>query len=281
MENLETVRFLVRKGDWFLKLDLKDAYLTVPVYNSHQRYLRFQWGGRVFQFKCMAFGLAPVPRIFTKLLKVVVAFLRKRGIRLVLYLDDFLIMNETEEGLRSDLKTTLGILESLGFLINWDKSTTIPSKCIEYLGMIEDSERLFFSLPAAKVQDVMDMCKKALADGEVSLRKVTAILGNFTWAIPTIPFAQFHYRSMQNFYITESKRVGGDLNVKCTLSSGSVLDLEWWVSNLSALNGKDFSQQSLTLRFVRMRLCPAGVQFVMTLRHAVLGQLHRLPYINQ
>jgi hypothetical protein len=51
MENLETVRFLVRKGDWFIKLDLKDAYLTVPVHNSHQRYLRFQWGGRVFQFK--------------------------------------------------------------------------------------------------------------------------------------------------------------------------------------------------------------------------------------
>ena len=25
MENLETVRFLVRKGDWFIKLDLKDA----------------------------------------------------------------------------------------------------------------------------------------------------------------------------------------------------------------------------------------------------------------
>ena len=108
----------------------------------------------------MAFGLAPAPRIFTKLLKNVVAFLRKRGIRLVLYLDDFLIMNETEEGLRADLKTTLGILESLGFLINWDKSTTIPSKCIEYLGMIVDSERLSFSLPAAKVQDVMDVCKK-------------------------------------------------------------------------------------------------------------------------
>ena len=106
--------------------------------------------------------------------------------------------------------------------------------------MIVDSERLSFSLPAAKVQDVMDVCKKTLADGEVSLRKVASILGNFTWAIPTIPFEQSHYRSMQNFYITESKRVGGDLNVKCTLSSGSVLDLEWWVSNLSALNGKDF-----------------------------------------
>ena len=54
MENLETVRFLVKKEDWFIKLDLKDTYLTVPVHNSHQKYLRFQWEGRIFQFKCMA-----------------------------------------------------------------------------------------------------------------------------------------------------------------------------------------------------------------------------------
>jgi hypothetical protein len=113
----------------------------------------------------MAFGLAPAPRIFTKLLKVVVAFLRKRGIRLVFYLDDFLIMNESEEGLCADLKTTLNILESLGFLINWEKSPVIPSKCIEYLGMIVDSDRLSFSLPSAKVRDVMGICNKVLADG--------------------------------------------------------------------------------------------------------------------
>ena len=34
--------------------------------------------------------------------------------------------------------------------------------------------------------------------------------------------------------------MGGNLKVKCTLPPGSILDLEWWVSNLSALNGKDF-----------------------------------------
>jgi hypothetical protein len=97
MENLETVRFLVRKGDWFIKLNLKDAYLTVPILNFQKKNLRFKWNGRIFQFKCMIFGLAPALRIFTKLLKVVVAFLRKQGIKLVVYLDDFLIMNESEE----------------------------------------------------------------------------------------------------------------------------------------------------------------------------------------
>jgi hypothetical protein len=52
------------------------------------KFLRFSWNGRIFEFRCMAFGLAPAPRVFTKLTKIVVAWLRKKGIRLVIYLDD-------------------------------------------------------------------------------------------------------------------------------------------------------------------------------------------------
>ncbi|KZR99751.1 Uncharacterized protein APZ42_004269, partial [Daphnia magna] len=104
MENLESARFLLRKGDWMVKLDLKDAYLTVPVCPSHQKFLRFQWKGRLFQFTCLAFGLAPAPRIFTKILKVVVGFLRKKGLRLIIYLDDILILNVSEERTLRDVK---------------------------------------------------------------------------------------------------------------------------------------------------------------------------------
>ena len=69
MENLETVRYLVREGDWFIKIDLKDAYLTVPVHDSQKKFLRFSWRGRIYQFGCMAFGLSPAPEFLQKLLK--------------------------------------------------------------------------------------------------------------------------------------------------------------------------------------------------------------------
>ncbi len=69
MENVESARFLLRKGDWMAKLDLKDVYLTVPVHPSHQKFLRFQWKGRIFKFFCLAFGLAPTPRIKKKISK--------------------------------------------------------------------------------------------------------------------------------------------------------------------------------------------------------------------
>jgi hypothetical protein len=188
----------------------------------------------------MAFGLSPAPRIFTKLLRVVVAFLRKRGVRLVVYLDDFLILNETREGALADLQIALDLLQELGFLINWEKSVLEPSKIMEYLGMVINSVELSFALPASKVQDVKRMCEKALSSGQVILRDVASILGNFTWAIPTIPFAQSHYRSMQRFYIVESQKALGNLNVRCCLSPESRLDLEWWVANLEKVNGKEF-----------------------------------------
>ena len=41
MEGLEDVRFLIQQGDWMAKIDIKDAYLNVPIHPDHWRFLRF------------------------------------------------------------------------------------------------------------------------------------------------------------------------------------------------------------------------------------------------
>ncbi|XP_059352815.1 uncharacterized protein LOC132088282 [Daphnia carinata] len=240
MENLEAVRFLLREGDWMVKLDLEDAYLTVPVHPDFHKFLRFLWRGRVFQFSCLAFGLAPAPRVFTKLLKVVMAVLRREGIRLVVYLDDILIMNASKEGLRTDIERVVGLIQSLGFLLNWSKSVLKPTQILEYLALMVNSKRMSFALPAKKVLSVKAMCQAALDKNRISLREIASILGNFTWAIPSIPFAQSHYRSMQRFYIEQAKEFAFNLNASCILSEGARVDLKWWVCNLDASKDRLF-----------------------------------------
>ena len=84
------------------------------------------------------------------------------------------------------------------------------------------------------------MCFSALNCERVSLRTLASILGNFTWAIPSIPFAQSHYRSMQRFYIEQAHRFNRGLNSSCMLSPDARADLEWWVVNLESINGKRF-----------------------------------------
>ena len=68
MESLRTVKGLVQPEDRLVKLDLKDAYLTVPIHPLHRMFLKFQWNRQMWQFKVLPFGLSTAPYIFTKLL---------------------------------------------------------------------------------------------------------------------------------------------------------------------------------------------------------------------
>ncbi len=240
MEGLQTVKALVRKGDWMVKLDLKDAYLTLPIHPAHQKFLRFAWKNRIYQFSCLPFGLGSAPRLFTKILKAVVAFFRERGLRVIIYLDDLLFLNEDREKLQAELKFAIFVLEALGFLINWAKSVISPSQSLEYLGVVVDSLVLNFSLPLDKVSKIKSLCSKASVIPKVPLRDLASILGNLAWAIYSVPFAQAHYRSLQNFFIRQSKFHEGDLTVLCSLSDQARQDLVWWTSSLDIVNGKRF-----------------------------------------
>ena len=52
MERLDSIRYLIKKGDWLVKLELKDAYLLVPIRKEDQKFLRFLWKTIAFEFKC-------------------------------------------------------------------------------------------------------------------------------------------------------------------------------------------------------------------------------------
>lgn len=68
-ETFSVVLELIQKNDFFTSIDLKDAYFSIPVHPSFQKYLKFSWQGQLYKFVCICFGLASAPRVFTKVLK--------------------------------------------------------------------------------------------------------------------------------------------------------------------------------------------------------------------
>lgn len=116
-------------------LDLKDAYYFVPIKKKDRKFLRFLYRGKLFEFTCLPFGLNVAPYVFTKLLKPVAAYLRKRGFILVFYLDDILIIGKSYKKCIDNIQNTVMLLQELGFIINEKKSLTIPTQRCKYLGL--------------------------------------------------------------------------------------------------------------------------------------------------
>lgn len=127
MESIISLKDIIQEADFMGRLDLKDAYLKVPITKVCWRLLRFRWKEQNYEFQTLPFGLASAPRVLTKLLRPVAAAMRKRGRRLLIYLDDILIMAQEKATFRRDLTIVVGTLSDLGFVINLKKSVFEPT----------------------------------------------------------------------------------------------------------------------------------------------------------
>ena len=121
MENLPSILPYIRPSDWAVTLDLKDAYYHIPIAKESQRILGFAVQNRHFQFRALPFGLKTAPRIFTRLIRIVAAELRRQGVRIFCYLDDWLILGSSQRALTHHIHITLELISQLRFIINLKK----------------------------------------------------------------------------------------------------------------------------------------------------------------
>ncbi len=129
----------VRPLDWFAAIDLKDAYFHVSILPRPRPFLRFAFEGRAYQYKVLPFGLSLSPRVFTKVTEAALVPLRERGVRILNYLDDWLILSQSRKRLCAHRDLVLKHLSLLGFLVNWEQSKLVPMQRISFLGMELDS----------------------------------------------------------------------------------------------------------------------------------------------
>ncbi len=134
METLALILECPIKGRWATSIDLKDAYLHIPIAQTHQKWLRFSVGGQAFAFKSLPFGLSTSPRVFTRVVKSVSAFLRRHGVQIYTYLDDWLILAPSRAQVEQDTRFVLSQVRDLGFIVNLEKSSLVPSQDPVFLG---------------------------------------------------------------------------------------------------------------------------------------------------
>ena len=225
MENIQQLQDMLLPKDWMVKIDLKEAYYSVPIHPQSQDLLRLWWDGKPFKFTRLPFGLSSAPRTFTKLLKPVVAFLREQGVRLIIYINDILIMADIKEKAASHLILTLDILEFLGFLINYEKSILEPTQRIEFLGFLVNSTDMTIALSPEKMQKFFQEAQLILGSQTSTARQLARMVGILSSCIPAVIPAPLYYRNLQA--VKNNAVALGGYNQEISLPQPARIELEW------------------------------------------------------
>ena len=208
--------------------------LHVPVHPAHQKYLGFSIMGENFQFQAMCFGPTQAPRVFTKLVSVITAHLRKLNIRLIAYLDDWLVVNAHKAALVQDRERVVNLLTKLGFIINVEKSHLEPTQNLVYLGSQ-------FNLKTGQLLPTIDRVVKlednllALTLGQTSTLSFLKILGIMPSCIDLIPYVRLHMRPIQLHLLHFWRPSSKDLECQVPITPHLLNHFKWWLSRANTM----------------------------------------------
>jgi hypothetical protein len=216
--------------DYMVKIDMSNAYYHIPIAEAHKRYLSLAYNDQIYNMNCLPFGLSSAPSIFSKVSNWVASLLRDKGIRIIVYLDDYLLLNINPAVLTQQAEHAVSLLKELGWHLNLEKSILEPRKQIEYLGLIWDSEANLITLPKAKITNISKIINHTLKKHTWSWMTAKHLFGKLNFASNAIPLGLLHCRAIQ---LAANHLPDHDKHRNCQLPSQTRLELLWWLENLT------------------------------------------------
>ena len=232
------------KGALLAKLDLKDAYRTVPVHPQDRPLLGMRWKGETFIDCTLPFGLRSAPKIFSALADGLMWIVHSQGFPLSLhYLDDFLLLGPANSPLcQHALSATLQICSNLGFPVA-DEKTEGPTTSLTFLGIEIDSQQQHLRLPQEKLSTLLLLLNKWMPRQNSSQchpptrrtiikRDLLSLIGLLNHAASVVRPGRTFLRSLIDASMTVER-----LDHHITLSAQARADIVWWHTFVREWNG--------------------------------------------
>ena len=235
---------MVTPGMYHTNIDLLDMFLTIPMSTAASSYFKFSFKGRLFKFIVLPFGYTGSPKIFTKILRPLLAYLRHKALLVSFYLDDSWQGGDTYNKALNCCLQTFSILQRCGFIPNLRKSQLVPKQVLEILGNIVDSINMCVRLPQRKEDSVLHLLAHSLQQWSMSIRHLARIIGKLISCTVACPLGNAYYRNLECLKVKALHAHNFNWNAKIRLDKKAKSDLLWWMSNIKGCCASYYSQQS-------------------------------------
>ena len=158
--------------------------------------------------------------------------LRQEGHSCLGYIDDSFIVGLDKISSESAVQRMVQIIQELGFIIHPVKSVLSPVQRLTFLGFIFDSVNMTVELTPDKKEKIKKACTVILNLAKPSIQVVSELLGLMVAYNEGVELGPLHYRDLERDKIRGLKLSRGNYNAHMQISSGGVLDIEWWLNNV-------------------------------------------------
>ena len=228
MEGLHTVAQMLRRNDYMTKIDISDFYHHFLLQQQDSRYMRFMWEGVKYECIGMPFGLAPAPRLATKLLAPVIRHLRRLGLRVSVYIDDIICLARSITRSIAHTQVAVDTLHYLGFSVHPEKCNLIPLRSQEFLGTQVNSKKMQFRVAREKIRNIrreIQAVFKANDLHQLTVRNLASLLGKLNALRGAVVSAQLH---LWPFHHLMKDALAKARWVDCTALDPPVVEEMWW-----------------------------------------------------
>ena len=228
VDHLSAIVLHQGKGAFLVKADIKEAYRMVPVHPCDQHLLGVQWEGNVYVFP---FGQRSAPRIFLAVADALQWILVQKGLQILHYLDDFIIISGSFTEAVQQKQLLIDTFELLGVPLESSKLEG-PATCLTFLGIEFDTVNLQIRLPSEKLSHLHTELSQAVSRKCITKKSLQSLAGLLQHATKVIrPGRAF----LRRLYALQS--VGSSPSHHIRLSVAARGDILWWYVFASNWNG--------------------------------------------
>ena len=227
----------VRKGDFIALVDLRSFYLQLPMAQEFTKYLslRDPLTGELLRYLRCPFGLSTAPAWASAVTAEVRRVLLARGVEVVfVYVDDYIIIADSEAKCAEALAVVLGVLREFNIAVSGEKIVQ-PTQAADVLGITIDTKHGKLRIKEGHVQYSAAAISNVLRQGRLSKKLLKSLCGMFTWISPMVKGSRPYVRSMWDLQKGKRRHRG-----RVKLTAAARLDLKWWREALCSLHDVRF-----------------------------------------